>query len=294
MRIGGHQTFHLRESWLFKGLTALAIDPKAFAHDTAAERLGVGKNMAEAIAYWLQACQLVTRGEGLELTPIAKTILKFDPYLELDGTILLIQYLLASNEEYATAWYWFFNKLGVTEFDTETLGIYLETYVEKAGGRKVPETTLQREIACLLSTYRRPEYSARETPETVNPSPFARFGLIQGLQGGRYQRRPVEPSRISPQVFAYLLYRYWSDVLHKPSSMTFDLITKGDKSPALALGLNEEQTAQILDNISKSANRAYLSFNRTGGYSIVNIDESTAKNALNDYYTANKSLLGGK
>lgn len=294
MRFSGHQTFTLRESWLYKGLNAISADQMALSKDDAAEKLGVGKNMAEAIAYWLQACQLAQRNDGLELTSIARTILKHDPYLELDGTILTIQYLLATNEEQATAWYWFFNKLGVTEFDSETLNIYLSTYAEKAGAKKVQESTVQREIACLLGTYRRPEYGTRETPETVNPSPFARFGLLQVLKDGRYKKLPIETSQINPKVFAFLLHKYWAEVLLKPSSITFDLIAKGDKSPALAFGLNEEQTAHILDTISKLPGRNYLTFNRTGGYSIVTIEASQASKALQDYYADNKNILGVK
>jgi len=294
MRLGAHQTFTLRESWLYKGLNALQDDQNIFSKNNAAEQLGVGKNMAEAISYWLQACQLAFRGDGLELTSVAKTILKHDPYLELDGTILVIHYLLTTNEDLATAWYWFFNKLGVTEFDTETLNIYLASFIEKSSARKIQENTIQREVACLISTYRPPRYSERETPETINPSPFSRFGFLKPLEGGRFQKQSLNVEQINPHIFAYLLFRYWSDFLQRPQSMTFDLIAKGDKSPALALSLSEEQTAQLLENISKLEAPNYLGFSRTGGFSIVTLDASSSKKGLEEYYSQNKFILGGR
>ena len=291
MRFSGHQTFHLREAWLYKGLTALSTDGEIFARDDAAEKLGVGKNMAEAMLYWLQACQLVRKTEGFALTPMATSILKHDPYLELDGTILLIHYLLATNEDQASAWYWFFNKLGVTEFDTETLAIYLQTYAEKHGSRRLPDNTVSREINCLLATYRRPTYEGRETPETVNPSPFARFALVEAMAGNRYRKRGIDPSRIDPCVFAYMLGIYWREVLGKPSTVTFELVANGEKSPALALGLSEEQVAHLLDQLSKQDRAPYLNFSRTGGYAIVTLNDDAVGKAMIHYYADHKSIL---
>ena len=291
MRFSGHQTFQLRESWLYKGLTAVESDSEIFSREDAAEQLGVGKNMAEALLYWLQACQLVMKADGYTLTPIAKIILGHDPYLELDGTTLLIHYLLATNEEQASAWFWFFNKLAVNEFDAATLSLYLQSYAEKAGHRKLPTNTVTREISCLLATYRRPSYGGRETPETLNPSPFSRFGFVEALGTERYRRKGIDANRVDPKIFAYMLGLYWRHVIGKPSAVTFELIASGAKSPALALGLNEEQVAHLLDILSKQERSSYLAFSRTGGYSIVTVNDDAISKALVHYYADHRSIL---
>jgi len=291
MRFGAHQTFHLRDGWLFKGLHGISEDPKLFSSGAAAEKLGIGKNMAESLEYWLQACQLATKNEGLILSPLAKAVLKHDPYLEFDGTVLLIHYLLATNLDQATTWYWFFNRLAVTEFDTSTLSLYLAGFVEKAGGKKITESTLTRDVHCLLATYRKPRYDVRETPETLNISPFSRLELL-AEDNGRYFRKSLDNSLLHPRVFAFLLYKFWSDSLQKPESMSFDEIARTEKSPGLVLGLTEDQTAGMIELLGRSYGGSYLQFNRTNGYFIVNVNESAIKNSLVDYYKEVLSLMG--
>ena len=67
--------------------------------------------MVDSIRYWLKATRLINpdKEKGIILTDTAQTILKKDPYFEWDGTLFLIHYLLATNKESATTWYWFFN-----------------------------------------------------------------------------------------------------------------------------------------------------------------------------------------
>jgi hypothetical protein len=49
MRFGGHQTFSIREGWLFKGMRLLEGEPELFGSEYLQDYLGVGKNMAKAI-----------------------------------------------------------------------------------------------------------------------------------------------------------------------------------------------------------------------------------------------------
>ena len=59
MQFGGHQSFHLRDQWLSKGLNYMASVPDHFTNtEKAMEELGVGKNMVESIKYWLKATKL--------------------------------------------------------------------------------------------------------------------------------------------------------------------------------------------------------------------------------------------
>ncbi|MBC8136407.1 MAG: DUF4007 family protein [Fibrella sp.] len=48
----GHQTFVFRYPWLKKGVDALTRDPAVFRSPDAIVRLGVGKNMVDAIRHW--------------------------------------------------------------------------------------------------------------------------------------------------------------------------------------------------------------------------------------------------
>src|SRR2546430_520729 len=54
-----HETFAPRYGWLKKGFEAIRSDGAVFSYEDAAIRLGVGKNMARAIRYWILACGVV-------------------------------------------------------------------------------------------------------------------------------------------------------------------------------------------------------------------------------------------
>jgi len=283
MRFGAHQSFHLRDSWLYKGLNAVNMDAGLLNKEKAVEELGVGKNMVEAIKFWLTALDLVVVEEGeYFLTELAAQILEEDPYFEMDGTLLLAHYLLARNKEGATSWYWFFNKLGATEFDTESLNVLLNTYVQSEN-KKVNENTLKKDINCILRMYREPEYGERVNPETENPSPFVKFRMVEA-ENKKLFRKKVRVEDIDPLVFVYLTYVYWLENLNEPESMNLEEIVTKECSPGMILGLSLEDTIHMIEEVMKQHGDKYLDYNSTGGYNIINMKKRTAKNALSDYY----------
>lgn len=105
---GRHETFALRYSWLTKGFQAFDSNKAIFSSDESTIELGVGKNMVNAIKYWLRATTMIEdSAESLVATPIGKAIFSegdgWDPYLEDEATIWLIHWLLATNFELASA-----------------------------------------------------------------------------------------------------------------------------------------------------------------------------------------------
>src|SRR5690554_1986226 len=115
MAFARHETFYIRDGWLRKGLKHVnKAGFDFFNKDIAPEELGMGKNMVSSLKFWLQATSFVKqKGSGkdskTETTEFANKILEYDPYLEDEGTLWLIHYNLATNKEYSTTWYWFFN-----------------------------------------------------------------------------------------------------------------------------------------------------------------------------------------
>ena len=291
MRFGAHQTFHLRESWLHKGLTAIQADSKLLFKENAIEKLGMGKNMVESLRYWLEATQLAVKEDSaLYLTEIADQIFENDPYLELDGTLQLIHYLLASNEESATVWHWFFNKFSASEFEVDSLNVYLQSYVSTNLERKIKDTTLSKDINCLLRMYRTEEYDPKYDPETNNPSPFSKFSWIE-KSGNKYIKRELNSDEIAPLIFVYALYLFWADELNEAESIDLDEICKKENSPGLIFGLSQDQCVQIVESINRKYPNKYLSYNKTGGYFIVNINKRNAKNALTKYFSENQMAM---
>lgn len=283
MKFGAHQTFHLREGWLLKGLNSVKEHPNVFSSSNAVVELGVGKNMVESIEYWLKALQLITKKDsGYELTSIAQLISSNDPYLEQDGSLILCHYLLSTNKNEATTWYWFFNKFGATEFEVDSMKIYLQSYVHGQFEKVVNPNTLDKDISCLLRTYREPSYGDKETPETENPSPFAKFGFI-GESNSKLKKNKLNISEVHPLVFIFLTYLFWKDELSSPKSIQIEEIVFKESSPCLSLGFSMDDCLLMIEQIEKDFPK-YIQFSRTGGYMILNIDEKTSKTAMRDYY----------
>ncbi|WP_412463325.1 DUF4007 family protein [Halobacteriovorax sp. RT-2-6] len=291
MRFGAHQTFHLRDTWLLKGYDALEVDNKLFKSTKAIETLGVGKNMVESIEYWMTALSLLVKGsEGHELTEIAASIFTNDQFLELDGSLILLHYLLVTNKEQATSFYWFFNNFAATEFDSDSLQVYLEAFVQSQD-KKINPNTLKKDINCLLRTYREPIYKDKVTPESENPSPFSRFNLITA-DNKKFTKNKLRLSDIHPLVFIYLAYLFWNDVLMGAESFNLDELLKKEMSPGLVLGLNEDDIVQMIEEIEREYGDKYLTYSRTGGYFILNLKYKNAQKALEDYYNETLSRLG--
>ena len=169
-----HETFYIREGWLFKGMAAIkqAEDtnspPTIFLDSDAPERLGIGRNMVRSLRYWMQATGLAEeRSEGRtvqRLTPYGELVWQYDPYLENDGTLWLIHYHLVCNRELATSWHWFFNHYAPNSFtDEQALNALRNWVVTAATERQVAKSSLKKDIACLLRTYL-PDNRAK-TPE---------------------------------------------------------------------------------------------------------------------------------
>ena len=117
-KLKGHESFHLREGWLRKGMKNIHKDKKFFSNEDTTDVLGVGSNMVKSIRYWLKACGLTAEemGEGnkriqLLTEGFGKTIFQKDPYFEDIFSLWLIHYKLVTNKESCTSWYLFFNEL---------------------------------------------------------------------------------------------------------------------------------------------------------------------------------------
>lgn len=195
MTFGRHETFALRYGWLSKGFQAFTQDCKIFESEDATVTLGVGKNMVAAIRYWLRACRMIDHGAG-KPTDLGKRLLSkrgFDPYLEDEATIWLLHWLLATNAELATTWFWFFNRYHKAEFTGQQLTTALIDYVhDRVHARKKPSpATLKHDALLLPRMYTQSKGNTRTPLEDALDSPFALLKLVSQSAGGRsYQSMP--------------------------------------------------------------------------------------------------------
>lgn len=284
MRFGAHQTFHIRDSWLYKGLNSI---DSLEEDETAMVDLGIGKNMVGAMKFWMTALQIAENDNGWKLTPLGKMIEKNDPYFELDGTLLLLHYLLTTNKFGATAWYWFFNKFSATEFDSESLLVYYEAFVTNAVEKKIQESTLKKDINCLIRCYKPPKFGDKVTPETENPSPFVRFQVLTE-EGKKLRKNKLRADHIPAEVFIYLMYLYWRDFESQAASLNLESLVEKECSPGHIFGFGLDDLIEMIEKIENEYKDKYFKFSRTGGYNIIELNGDTAKKALTNYYKSNQ------
>lgn len=211
MAFGRHETFALRFGWLSKGFQAMAEKKSIFESDDATVRLGVGKNMVGAIKYWLRACRMIDPVENTP-TDMGNELLSvdgFDPYLEDEATIWLLHWLLATNAELATSWFWFFNRFHKPEFTGQELGTALVDFVnDKVINRKKPAlATLQNDAGLIPRMYTQSMGNTRTPIEDALDSPFSLLKLVSQSAGGRsYQSRPMARPDLPIGILGFAVY----------------------------------------------------------------------------------------
>ncbi|MCH8135315.1 MAG: DUF4007 family protein [Proteobacteria bacterium] len=214
MRFAGHETFAIREGWLHKGITLLDQEPTKFEDDYVADWLGVGRNMAKSIKHWLVATQLadrivdpISRKKGpLEITRLGRTIIERDPYFLERGTWWALHANLANNKDHAATWHWFFNYFLNVRFERATCIESLRRYLAANQARVPSLKTLQRDIACLLTTYSKNVPPVLADPEDATDSPFRELGLLVHFRdSGSYGREPMTAADIPAELVPYAL-----------------------------------------------------------------------------------------
>lgn len=151
----GHDSFHCKSLWLKKGYDFLSQEYNFNAPDAVAE-LGVGKNMVNAIRYWLKSFGLTSNDK---LTIIADYLFHTetgrDKYAEDLTTLWLLHYLLVSTNVASL-----YNLLFLSfqrekrEFDKEQLLQFIKRKCDVPEQKNVyNENTINKDIKVMLQNY---------------------------------------------------------------------------------------------------------------------------------------------
>lgn len=150
----GHDTFHCRSYWLKKGYDF--VQKGGQFNDNAVVELGVGRNMVNAIRYWLRSFGMTNEQDVLQ--PMAKKIfddeIGFDPYCEDKATVWLLHYLLVTTRR-ASIYSLVFNRFRKEriEFTKTQLLDFLRKYCGQQNFT-VQDSSLDRDIDVFLHNYK--------------------------------------------------------------------------------------------------------------------------------------------
>jgi hypothetical protein len=208
---GRHESFALRFGWLTKGFQAFQERKDIFTDDDAVVELGVGRNMVNSIRHWLRAAQLVTITPDIKTeTDLGKALFAkesgWDPYLEDEATIWLIHWLLATNPEHATSWFWFFNKFHKPEFTSEEVATSLIDFAKENIEAKFSAGTVKQDSAVLLRAYVQSRASTKVLAEEALDSPLSLLKLITYSTATKtYQSKREQRENLPLGIFGYAI-----------------------------------------------------------------------------------------
>jgi len=263
---GQHETFPLRYGWLTKGFRAIQQNPRLFDQpEHAMVTLGIGRNMVNALRYWLEATGVARQNEQKTLpTNLGNTLLgeQGDGYLEDEATLWILHWLIASNPDKATGLYWFFNLYPSNVFQSEDVLKGLSTWVQHEAGLKRSASTLKSDVSMLLRAY---AFTKSRTDDPLD-SPFSTLNLIEqgggrGLRSARMLRPYLPPVALHFAIAQRLCVDTQRVALPIRSLMYSE---DGWAAPGAVFRLSEEGLMRIL-NLVVEQNPAQYELRDTAG-----------------------------
>lgn len=289
MKFRGHETFFIRKGWITKGMKYVKRHPDVFVskEEKPMDVLGIGSNMVKSLRYWMQAVGITkepTHGKRTQqFTPLGELIYRYDRYIEEQGTLSLLQYELASNQEEATAWYFFFNEFQMLEFTRDDFIRGLKNYVLMQDEEtSVADRSYQDDFSCIINTYipRIKGGRLQFFPENNIACPLGELGLIDYVSQDRtiYRKTMVQPQMLSPYIALAMILLQHDD----NTEVSLESLLHAPKSIGRAFNLDMTTLMQLLKQLEQLGEVEVV---RTAGLDVVHImTEYTAQECIEQYY----------
>ena len=278
-RFTGHETFPCRYPWLPKAVAALQDKPDLFRDiDEAIVKLGVGKQMARAIKFWVEAAKVVEKkGTGnFEVNILGQKLLGkdgYDPYLENLQTLWLIHWNFSTHPESPIcAWDFLMNQWHEPEIASSSVVVAFQKEA-KSQGRELSPVTLKQHFNIFLHTYVPTKGTKGNILEDNLDCPLVELNLIRqigerGSDGQNGKREPVyafnrDPKpKISQELFVFCLNNFWEIYHPQEQTLSFREVASGRGSPGQIFKLPEQEIHDRLEDIEAATDSA-MSFHES-------------------------------
>jgi hypothetical protein len=288
-KFSGHDTFFCKQQWLLKGVDLVDNEGVVVFSDLnkAIPKLGVGKNMVLSINYWLKSFGLLEDDKLSEIAILLFTSSNaYDKYLEDEGTLWLLQYLVCS-QNYASIYHLifrdYFKERVSNEFSESQIVSFIQRKLIEAKLREVSENTLRTDFKVFIRSYVS-SFSSSKTIEDDYNSPLLELNLVSVMHrkaNGEdvvYKVNKEIRSGFSVQIFGSCLVQHFG----LNTSINYQDIrdTLGN-----FFGLTNEGLELIVDRLIETY-REFV-FNDDAGIrqiQIKSLDEKFHIKLLNDYY----------
>lgn len=271
MKIRAHETFSIRKGWIHKGVKNILLYPRLFTDKNInpCDVLGIGTNMVKSLRYWMTAVGIMEEvSEGNQkiqkLTCLGEIIDKYDRYYEEDGTNWFLHYMLAKNEELATAWYWFFNVFKINSFDKQLFVRELSEFLHMEYSYDGSEKMIGDEFDCLIKTYC--SKGKEISPEDINECPLTDLHLIEMSGNKDYKKHTPDRDSIHPLIILAVISEQAAIAKSREILIT-DLLNK-ECNVGKIFNLNRATCFFYLEQLQKSG---YIEIVRTAGLDVIQL-----------------------
>lgn len=287
MKFRAHETFFIRKGWISKGMRAVHKDPEAFVSKkhNPMDTLGIGSNMVKSMRYWLQAVGITEEPQSgrrvQTFTPLGERIYECDRYIEEIGTLYLLQYRLASMDELATSWYYFFNIFNAKEFTKEDFVSELNGYVIDSEGKSAAMRSLTDDFNCIVGTYvpRNKLNPSRVSPESNIDCPLGELGLVDIVDKSKKLYRKGTPS--SDSIDQWIVLAVIMEQAGNADEISLDELLTRPKNIGKVFNLD---VITMIDLLHKAESTGAIKIIRTAGLDIIRIEKRYSFNECIDNY----------
>lgn len=289
MKFRAHETFFIRKGWISKGMKNVTNDATVFmgVNGNPMDILGIGANMVKSLRYWLQAVKITSEPPAgrkeQTFTELGQLIYDNDPYIEEMGTLWLLHYQLATNQENATAWYYFFNEFKLNEFTKYDFVTHITNYI-RMQDEEVSKNSLEDDYNCIINTY---VSRMKSNPEKVQPEsnidcPLGELGLIDiaNKKEKIYKKSPPQKDTLHPLILLAVII----DQAKQQDEIKISAIQNDVCNAGKVFNLDVISLTNLLYKIELMG---YIKVIRTAGLDIVKVQsEITFEECIREYYRA--------
>jgi hypothetical protein len=265
--------------------------------DEGITKLGLGKNMVEALRCWIEAFQIADRVDGIwSLTPIGKLIFHpndgLDPYLEDVSTSWLLHWLISTNKNSPFfAWECVFNRWPAMEFSGSQV---IEAFEKEAARTTKPASivTLRQHWEVFLHSYRPPKAEKGEDHLDSAMSTLrliTEFGERQNANGkweDVYAFDSRRKSVIPEQLFVYFVHDWWNRSFPEEHTAPLREVVLGDHSPGRLLKMHESEILQRVTGMAAHYPKVFQIVESTSLRQLHRLQESDGLSDLKATYKA--------
>lgn len=271
-----HETFHPRYGWLRKAYEGAKMGADVFGRTDVTVKLGVGKNMVNAIRYWgaafdlLDEVRLPNRRRATCVLPSALAEVLFnddgwDPYLEDPSSLWLLHWRLLRPPCVAPVWWLAFNTFDPVQFTEEQLLHTVEEAVEATPEwARIAPRSIKKDVDCALRMYAPARARGREAFEDLLDCPFRELGLLEAVPDESRTYRWVYGAKatLAPAIVAHAAVDFASREA-AGSTVTLTRLATAPGGPGRAFKLPEPALYEAL--LEASAEIAELEVASPGG-----------------------------